>query len=321
MEIVLEFVDENGNLVGDENETLVDDKSNFSPSVAKLDSPEPEIELLENLPTIEVDSNDTTGEKATLTLITYNLCGQTEKEDIVGIFDAFLRYSPDVLAIQGMTKLNCDVVFRILKSQGYNYSRFDQLPSAVLKPSFEILFSKIPVTKKEYTPFIKSPQNRGLSKYLVTAGPRTQHPLPVYIFTSQLEVDAAGNAPRKVQILEIDAEYNKITQLRGAPSGVKRPTLKDALKSSSPERLEVPVIFAGDTSIPSWQEATVKHPPGWSDAWREKGTSQNEKTSLYDRSDQVWLAPSAKLCISSYTRIRVGGGDDRAGVLVVFEAI
>jgi hypothetical protein len=63
----------------------------------------------------------------------------------------------------------------------------------------------------------------------------------------------------------------------------------------------------------------VKCPDGWSDTWREKGTSQNEKTSLYDRMDQIWV--TGALEIVDFSRIRVGSSDDtRAGVCATFRA-
>jgi hypothetical protein len=243
-------------------------------------------------------------EEAVLKVATFNICEMEEKEEITETFDAILRYDPDVLAVQGLTKKNCDSVFRIMKAKSYSFSRFDQ--TGAPRDSFEILFTKntVPVLKKEYTPFIKTNQNKGLSKYLVTASAQTQRPVNVWIFTSKFEEDAPGNAIRKVQILELNAEYDR----------VRRP--------SRAEKISTPGIFAGDTSIPSWQssDSTLKCPDGWSDAWREKGTSQNEKTSLYDRMDQIWV--SGDLAIVDFVRIRVNSSDDtRAGVCATFRAM
>lgn len=233
-------------------------------------------------------------EEATLKVSSFNICEIEEKEEIVETFDSILRCNPDVLAVQGLTKRNCDAVFRIMKSKSYSFSRFDH--TGPPRDTFEILFSKntVPVIKKEYTPFIKTNQTRGLSKYLVTAGAQTQHPINVWIFTSKFEEGASGNAIRKVQILELIAEYNRTGAL-------------------------FPAIFAGDTSIPSWQssDVTVKCPDGWKDVWREKGTSQNEKTSLYDRMDQIWV--TGALEIVDFSNIRVNSSDDtRAGVCATF---
>lgn len=233
---------------------------------------------------------DSIKEKVQVSVATYNLQSQSEKEALVEIFDKILKFSPDVIAVQGMTKMNSDIVFRILKSSGYNFSRFDQVGSKP-RPVFEILFSKIPVLKKEYIPFNRTTQNKGLSKYLVTAGSRTQNPINVNIFTSHLESDSSGNTIRKNQITEIISEHNK--------------------------NPDIQTIFAGDTSIPSWQEMLVKCPNEWGDAWRVKGTSQNEKTSFYDRSDQVWLSPGV-LEIADYSKIKIGSEDTRAGVYVAF---
>lgn len=233
-----------------------------------------------------------------LKVATFNICSMDEKEEIVETFDAILRYDPDVIAIQGLTRQNCDSVFRIMKSKAYSFSRFDQ--TGAPREEFEILFSKntVPIIKKEYTPFIKTNQNKGLSKYLVTAGAQTQQPIDIWIFTTKFEEGASGNAIRKVQILELNAEYNRVSK-------------------------SAPGIFAGDTSIPSWQssDSSLRCPDGWCDAWREKGTSQNEKTSLYDRMDQIWSRNCEKIEIVEFSRIRVNSSDDtRAGVCATFRA-
>lgn len=237
-----------------------------------------------------------------ITVASFDICGNNEKEDIVEILDAILKYKPDILALQGLTRENCDIVFRNMKSQSYTYSRFDQTGNP--RTEFEILFSHndIPILKREYTRFIRTEQNRGISKYLVTVGSHTQNPTDVWIFTSQLERSASGNAIRKIQIMEIDAEYRRVSTQLAKP---------------------MPVIFAGDTCIPSWQEHSLRCPDGWFDAWREKGTSQNEKTSLYDRTDQIWFcSESPKLNIVDFERIRISSSDDiRSGVCSAFEVI
>lgn len=243
----------------------------------------------------------------TLTIASFDICGNNEKEDIVEILNAILKYKPDILAIQGLTRENCDTVFRNMKSQSYTYSRFDQTGNP--RPEFEILFSHndIPILKREYTRFIRTEQNRGISKYLITVGSHTQNPIDVWIFTSQLERGAPGNAIRKIQIMEIGAEYKRVSFDQKHPIN------------------PIPVVFAGDTCIPSWQEHSLRCPDGWFDAWREKGTSQNEKTSLYDRTDQIWFSSGdlehipSTITILDFTKIRISSSDDiRAGVCATF---
>ena len=238
-------------------------------------------------------------EKPRLKVATFNICRNTEKEEITEIIDTILRFDPDILAMQGLTKKNCEAVFRIMKQAGYSFSRFDH--TGAPREDFEILFSKneVPILKKEYTPFNKSGQNRGLSKYLITAGAQTQYPINVWVFTSKLEEGAEGNTIRKTQIVEIDAERSKI----GA----------------------TPVIFAGDTSIPSWQiiNDSYKCPNKWYDAWRERGTSENEKTSLHDRMDQIWFFPGEEtLELVDFARMKISTSDDiRSGVCATFAAV
>jgi len=236
-------------------------------------------------------------EKPELKVATFNICCTRDKEEITETFDAILKCKPDVVAMQGLTKQNCDAVFRIMKQQGYSFSRFDQ--TGMPREDFETLFTRneIPVLKKEYKTFIRSQQNKGLSMYLITAGAQTQHPINVWIFTGKLEEDASGNSIRKTQIIEIDAERSK--------------------------RNQTSVIFAGDTSIPSWQssDSSFKTPSGWLDAWREKGTSQNEKTSLYDRMDQIWFSSGGErpIEITDFGLIRISPSEDvRAGVCAFF---
>lgn len=193
---------------------------------------------------------------------TFRLKDNFDTEDVEFYVKDIVGVTPDVVAIQGVTKKNCDMLFRTFKSLGYSYSRFDQVSSAKDRQSFEILFSRIPVLKKDFTLFVGSRQNRGISKYLVTAGSRTENPFNVWIATSQFETGGSGNGIRKTQISEIAAEMAKDES--------------------------VPSVFAGDTQIPSWQSSSLHQPSGWYDAWREKGTSSTEKTSEFDRMDQIW---------------------------------
>lgn len=256
---------------------------------------------MENFTNVEHDIVEESKERPVLKVATFNIVRNNEKEEIVEIFDSILRYDPDVLAVQGLTKQNCEAVFRIMKKGGYSFSRFDQ--TGAPREDFEILFTKnaIPVLKKEYTPFNKSVQNRGLSKYLIMAGAHTNYPINVWIFTSKLDEGAEGNTIRKAQIVDISAA--------AAPVGLDVGT---------------PAIFAGDTSIPSWQsiDNAYKCPNGWYDAWRERGTFENEKTSLHDRMDQIWFTQqSNNFAITDFSRIRISTSDDvRAGVCATFIA-
>lgn len=207
------------------------------------------------------------GEIPSLKVGSFRLKDHFDSEDIEFYVKEISDKSPDVVAIQGVTKRNCDILFRTFKSLGYQFSRFDKVSSAKDRESSEILFSKIPVLKKEFKLFVGSRQNRGISKYLVKAGSRTETPFDVWVMTSQFEVGGSGNGVRKTQILEVAAEADKNVKEGGC---------------------DIPTIFAGDTQIPSWQNTALYQPAGWYDAWRERGTSATEKTSEQDRMDQIW---------------------------------
>ena len=104
---------------------------------------------------------------------------------------------------------------------------------------------------------------------------------------------------------------------------------------STRQRDGLPVIFAGQTCIPSWQEVSLGPPnfsqnqpsprlrdtsfggvaekvssPGqdfraymWEDAWSTVGNSENQKTTETDRSDQIWFSsspPNGSLDILSF---------------------
>ena len=84
--------------------------------------------------------------------------------------------------------------------------------------------------------------------------------------SSQLEVGGSGNGHRAAQISEV-----------GNIFGEKK-------------RRELPVIFAGDTQIPRWQESALSPPPNFQDAWTFAGKEENRKTRGDDRPDQIWFS-------------------------------
>lgn len=220
---------------------------------------------------------------------TLNLLCNRDIDYIDEVASEIAKLSVDVISIQGCTKLNNEVLFRAFKSRGYLYTRFDQMHT---RESGEIMFytSRLLVQKKEYTNFSSSNQKRGVSKYRIAL---TKDPLSpeVWVITSHLEEGGSGNGCRKSQISEISSMFSSST---------------------------LPVIFAGDTSIPSWQDLSC--PNGWFDAWREKGTSDNDKTSLLDRMDQIWYRSSEKSqmrCLD-YDLI-CNSNPDRKGVVATFE--
>jgi len=194
----------------------------------------------------------------TIKVASFNIQNSKDSEFIDTVTEEMKVLDVDIVAIQGCTKLNSESLFRSFKQRGYQYTRFDQMHT---RSSSEIMFysSRVTIKKKEYTKFGNSLQQRGVAKYKVSIG-KTDTP-EVWVITSQLEEGGSGNGYRKSQILEMGTMF-----------------------SSSP----ISVIFAGDTSIPSWQ--TLREPSGWRDGWREKGTSENEKTTLLDGMDKIWYA-------------------------------
>ena len=232
---------------------------------------------------------DTPTEKTALTVATFNLKFTTDPEDIEWFVKDIVALDVDVAAIQGVVKRAFDPLFRTFKSLGYQYSRFDQLSSVKDRSSAEFLFSKIPILKKIFKLFVGSHQSRGISKYLVRAGHRSVDPYDVWVATSQLEIGGSGNGLRKSQLAEV------VSDLGG----------KDEFSTGA--------IFAGDTQIPSWQNVSPEYrcPDGWRDAWWEKGTAENEKTSEQDRMDQIWFSRGLE-CIS------FGMCCDKQGVVATF---
>lgn len=183
------------------------------------------------------------------------------KEAIGGVCTYLINHSEaDVIAIQGLNQMWYEPVFRAFKSSGYNYTKPDPVPE---RKDMEVLFSKLPIIKRVYRMFVQTSQLRGVMSYQVKVGATNM----VWVCTSQLESGGSGNGPRKHQVAEIPKLF---------PKGES-------------------VIFAGDTNIPSWQ--SVDLPEGWSDAWREKGSVDTEKTTMEDRKDRIYYSPGVR-CMS-----------------------
>ena len=201
-------------------------------------------------------------EKVTFSVATYSLGDEADIEEVLG---QLVELNPDVIALQSISRLARDVVFPFLKRSGYQYVVFDQVKA---RDRGEVIFTKLKVVKKAYYPFTHSNLNYGISAFLLVVGKvgdsqneptlrggdRSKN---VWVATSFLD-EAAGC--RKAQVTEIGSVFKN-----------------DAL-----------VVFAGDTNIPAWQNSSLRAPTGWADAWREKGSSDNELTDFQDRKDQIW---------------------------------
>lgn len=216
-------------------------------------------------------------EKARVKVATYNLFGSCEEAK--DLAETLISEKVNIAAIQGVTKKNCDVLFRTFKSNGYQYTRLDTLPALKDRKDFEVIFSNIPVLKKEFYLFssLNKGVGRGLCKYLVQVGERTANPKLLWFVTTQFEPNGSGGGLRKAQITELN---NEMSMAGTGMAGTGR--------TDTPHSEPTSVIFAGDTSIPKWQNSSLGVPEGWKDAWRERGTSKNECTFGDDRKDQIW---------------------------------
>lgn len=248
---------------------------------------------------VPVPLEDRSSQSLRIVVSTFNILGSRDTEFIDAVANEMATLEVDVVAVQGCHKFNNESLFRAFKQRGYNYTRFDQLHT---RPVSEIMFygPKVLVRKKEYTPFSSSAQNKGIAKYKVVLSKNPLAP-EVWVITSQLEENGSGNGYRKAQINEIATQFG----------------------SSA-----IPIIFAGDTCIPSWQD--LQCPSGWFDAWREKGTSDNDRTSSLDRMDQIWYRPARENITSPITSrtieclsydLVVCGDSTRKGVVSTFESL
>lgn len=233
----------------------------------------------------EIAIPDPTGMLPTITLVTFNLLfgSDTKKVDIQEVVEDLKATNADMIFTQGGSKFSHEVLFREFKQRGYQYTCFDQ--------SNEVMFHKIKssvkIKKKEYLSFARTSQRRGISKYLISVSDLVSD---ILVVTSQLE-EGSGNGIRKSQITEI----------------------KNVFEGST-----IPIIFIGDTNIPSWQG--LECPEGWVDLWREKGTSENEHTTLHDRMDQCWYRKQPNIALAC-TYSLVCERYPRKGVMVVFTFI
>lgn len=181
----------------------------------------------------------------------YNL-QRSFDEDII---DEILSNKPNIIAIQGCCKENCDLLIRKMKENAFLYYRFVDIFS---KYEYELLFTNLKILKACCKPFRKSFENRFFTKYLVGLGEKE-----FFIATSRLESE--GPAIRKQQILELENEFDP----------------KDLLRTESK-----PFIFGGDTCIPFWQKFDMP----FKDSWYEKGNVNNERTDCEDRFQRFWYS-------------------------------
>jgi hypothetical protein len=217
-----------------------------------------------------------------------------------------------------------DMIMRSFKANGYSGVRFAGSSNIIY------LRSDALPTKKEYITFTNTNQKRGLIVYtyqlpLTFAGAEniiiTRE---IKICTSQLESGGTGGGIRKSQIRDLH------TILIANDDKVKKEKVDDDKSTTaSTSGGGGSVIFVGDTNISTWQtELNLTLPgvgnPRWMDAWREKGTSENECTNIetYDRMDRVWYySPDDNLKCISYNLFSPFPKATRLGVIVEFSLV
>lgn len=208
-------------------------------------------------------------------------------EDIISLAEELIATEAEIIAIQGVARAATDALIRTMRSKGYTHTKFDNSGS---REGVEYMFAKVPVMKREFKLFVGSRQGRGIGVYHIDIG-SPSNPTPVIVCTSQFEAGGSGGGLRKSQLTELQTLF----------VGAKR------------------IVFAGDTNIPAWQ--SFDPPVGWMDAWREKGSSDTEKTTLHDRMDRVYYR--GLRCVHFDTVCETGCGLDddgfaRRGVVATF---
>jgi len=224
---------------------------------------------------------------STISILSFDFssCENVQKEELIEKLEVILKFDPDVIVLQGLSAMNCDCIFRFLKSNKYKYTRFD---AAGKNKYFEVFATKNIVLEGGYTQFIKTSQNKGIGKCLVGFG--NQNPKKVWIFTGCFDSSSVVN--RKIQVAELASEAKKHEGF--------------------------PIIFAGNTNIPVWQD--LKEPKDWSDAWKTKGASNNEKTSLQDRYDRMWFTGNVN--VEKFEIVDFNGPEDeRKGIFSIFKSV
>lgn len=235
------------------------------------------------------------------TLVTFNLDGrEINCDNRLKIFLQIIEErEPDIVVIQEGSRLTYEKLFREMGHM--NYKR--EVPNEVTMRKYgEVIFSKFPILKSEYIHFQKTNQSRGLSHCLLDIE-GTQ----IWVSTTQFETGERSIPIRKHQIKSLPSSFQ---------------FLKD------------PIIFAGDTGILEYQQ-DLKEPPGWDDAWVERGTDQNKFTlnskqnimatpPFCDRVDRVWYYPSSEVNLECINYNLIGNTEkticsSHFGVKVEFE--
>lgn len=217
----------------------------------------------------------------TMQVLTYNLQGRADDIPILGKVVSTSKIP--IVMVQGCCRENSEKVIREMKSIGLSTSRMNE---TVGKDMVEYIFTSYPVVKKRYDYMIRSGQGRGFSVYMIDICHTKNSPTKcVWLVTSRFDTGGSGNVARKLAVEQLSNMFIDVSE---------------------------PVIFAGDTSIPKWQQIDL--PGSWLDAWRECGDSYGETTYGIDRPDRI-LYKNITCTKCSVVEI----GEDRKGVLGLFD--
>jgi len=227
-------------------------------------------------------------------------CNVKDVEDYELLASEVFRISIPVVCFQEcpLDSLKREKLTRSFKARGYTGVRFSECRDVIF-----IRSDAVPI-KKEYINFTNTDQRRGVIVY-------------TYHIVSKVKVDTpAGELGDDIHIKICTGQLES----GGTGGGIRRSQIRDLNAMLQSEIKNTLIIFAGDTNICSWQtELNSLTPASWLDAWREKGTADNEYTLLFDRMDRVWwYSDNNAFRCTSYELFFPFMGAIRKGIIVEF---
>jgi hypothetical protein len=194
----------------------------------------------------------------TIKILSHNIQGTDVKKNLEEIALVAKNAEVDVVAVQGCTSLNYEVLIREMKKIGLVCFRFADNFS---KPEGELLFTRLETGEKKYISYRKTRQQRALSIYEIKTDVGG-----ICVCTSKMETGDGSIPFKKAQLEELFSIFHNVN-----------------------------FIFAGDISTQEWQNVIL--PSGIFDAWREQGTARDEKTHGRDRPDRFLFGKEIE-CVS-----------------------
>jgi len=172
--------------------------------------------------------------------------------DLDLLVEIIKREGLNLVAITRIERFKYDKLVTKMADLGLRGGRFKE---TLAKPYGEMIFTSFPLKNTAYSRFRRTEQERALTIYELKLGETN-----LSVAATEFESDARGFALRRVQIADTAKLFESVDN----------------------------VILLCKTNILKWQESTLFVPPEFSDAWSEKGTSENEATSGDDRIEQIW---------------------------------